>query len=48
MKTQNTKSGVSFLRNLVFWLNQRNEYLNENKTPLALIAEYRKYLASNK
>ena len=46
MKTIKAKelTGAEFLRNLVLWMNSRNEFLNDNKSILSLIAEYRKYL----
>jgi hypothetical protein len=41
MKKQVKQEGAEFLRDLVKWLNQRSEVLNENKSPLTLINEYR-------
>ena len=32
--------GVNKLRDIVNWLNSRNEYLNENKSHLQLIKEF--------
>ena len=34
-------SGVEFLRALVDWLDNRPEYLNEEKSPLNLITEFK-------
>ena len=44
-KTDNKDSlyGAEYLRCLVNWLNCRDEYKNENKTPLQLMNEYNKY-----
>ena len=33
--------GVEFLRALVDWLDNRPEYLNEGKSPLNLITEFK-------
>jgi len=46
MKTKKKEQpdGANFLRDLVLWMNARNEWINENKTPLTLIKEYRDYL----
>ena len=40
------KNGGKFIRDLVLWLNSRDEYLNDNKTILTLISEYQNYLKS--
>ena len=39
-KYNNDIDGVEFLRDLVNWLNFRNEHLNSNKTPLFLMKEF--------
>jgi len=35
--------GIEFIRSLANWSNYRNEYLNENKTPIQLINEFNDY-----
>jgi hypothetical protein len=40
------KNGAKVLRDLVLWLNDRDEYLNDNKSILTLISEYQKYRES--
>ena len=42
----NKRNGAKFLRDLVLWLNSRDEYLNDNKTILTLISEYQNYRES--
>jgi hypothetical protein len=44
MNKDKTKNGAEELRNIVTWMNNRDEYLNENKTLLTLIGEYNTYL----
>lgn len=36
--------GIEFLRNLVASYDYRNEFLNDNKTPIELCNEYLRYL----
>jgi len=36
------KNGAEKLRNIVEWMNSRDEYLNENKSHLQLIKEFNK------
>jgi hypothetical protein len=38
------KRGAAHLRNLVAWMNDRNETLNENKSALDVRGEYNIYL----
>ena len=41
MKTKTEKvTGANCLRMIVEWMNQRDEYLNDNKSLLTLIGEY--------
>lgn len=42
--TLKSAKGAQFLRNLVLWLNDRNEYNNYKKSVPALIKEYKRYL----
>lgn len=37
---QKGKDGATKLREVVEWMNNRNEYLNENKSHLELIKEF--------
>ncbi len=40
--TTKVKFGAGFLRDCVSWLNDRDEVLNEGKTPRQLINEFKK------
>jgi hypothetical protein len=43
-KQENSFDGIEFLRALVKTYGWRSEHLNEGKTPIQLVNEFKKYL----
>jgi hypothetical protein len=43
----NPLEGVELLRDAAYWSGTRHEYLNDNKSPMQIIEEYKQYLAES-
>lgn len=39
--------GIEFLRDAVNWMDNRNEFLNESKSPKQLLKDYMNFLNTN-
>lgn len=42
--TKNTLAGVELLRAAAYWSGERPEYMNDNKSAVQIINDYKKYL----